>query len=55
MKHEDLDEKLYENALAIELQHRGHSVEQQREYPVHYRGHFIGKLVPSGGHQRVTF
>jgi GxxExxY protein len=41
-----LDEKLYENALIIELQHRGHTVEQQREFPVHYRGHFIGKLVP---------
>ena len=41
-----LDEKLYENALIIELQERGHSIEQQREYPVHYRGHFIGKLIP---------
>jgi GxxExxY protein len=41
-----LDEKLYENALVIELQARGRSVEQQREYPVHYRGHFIGKLIP---------
>ena len=41
-----LDEKLYENALVIELVARGHTVEQQREYPVHYRGHFIGKLVP---------
>jgi GxxExxY protein len=41
-----LDEKLYENALVIELVARGHSVEQQREFPVHYRGHFIGKLVP---------
>jgi GxxExxY protein len=41
-----LDEKLYENALVIELQSRGHEIEQQREYPVHYRGHFIGKLVP---------
>ena len=41
-----LDEKLYENALLIELAARGHTVEQQREYPVHYRGHFIGKLVP---------
>ena len=41
-----LDEKLYENALVIELIARGHAVEQQREYPVHYRGHFIGKLVP---------
>ena len=41
-----LDEKLYENALVIELTARGHKIEQQREYPVHYRGHFIGKLVP---------
>jgi GxxExxY protein len=41
-----LDEKLYENALVIELVARGHTVEQQREYPVHYRGRFIGKLVP---------
>jgi len=41
-----LDEKLYENALVIELRARGHSVEQQREYPVHYRRQFIGKLVP---------
>jgi len=41
-----LDEKLYENALVIELVARGHTVEQQREYPVHYKGHFIGKLIP---------
>ena len=41
-----LDEKLYENALVIELRARGHTVEQQREYPVHYRGQFIGKLIP---------
>jgi len=41
-----LDEKLYENALIIELTARGHTVDQQREYPVHYKGHFIGKLVP---------
>ncbi len=41
-----LDEKLYENALVIELTSRGHIVEQQREYPVHYRGQFIGKLIP---------
>jgi GxxExxY protein len=41
-----LDEKLYENALILELQERGHSIEQQREYPVHYHGHFIGKLIP---------
>ena len=41
-----LDEKLYENALVIELLERGHRVEQQRFFSVHYRGHFIGKLIP---------
>ena len=41
-----LDEKLYENALVLELTLRGHRIDQQHEYPVHYRGHFIGKLVP---------
>ena len=41
-----LDEKLYENALAIELKARGHAVEQQRRFPVHYRGQFVGELVP---------
>jgi GxxExxY protein len=41
-----LDEKHYENALVLELVNRGHTVDQQREYPVHYRGHFIGKLIP---------
>jgi GxxExxY protein len=41
-----LDEKLYENALVIELAARGHTIEQQREYPVHYQGRFIGKLIP---------
>jgi GxxExxY protein len=41
-----LDEKLYENALIIELASQGHTVEQQREYPVHYKGHFLGKLIP---------
>jgi GxxExxY protein len=41
-----LDERLYENALVFELRARGHTVEQQREYPVHYRGQFIGKLIP---------
>src|SRR5207302_8788664 len=41
-----LDEKLYENALVLELQHCGHHAEQQRVFPVHYRDHFIGSLVP---------
>jgi GxxExxY protein len=41
-----LDEKLYENALAIELRRRGHTVEQQRQFHVHYEGQLIGTLVP---------
>jgi GxxExxY protein len=41
-----LDEKLYENALVIELAIRKRNVEQQREHPVHYKGHFIGTLIP---------
>jgi len=41
-----LDEKLYENALIIELVECGHKVEQQRSFPVHYKNHFIGKLIP---------
>ena len=41
-----LDEKLYENALVIELAAQGHETEQQKEFPVYYRGKFIGKLVP---------
>jgi GxxExxY protein len=40
-----LDEKLYENALVIGLASRGHTIEQQHEYPVQYKGHFVGKLV----------
>jgi GxxExxY protein len=41
-----LDEKLYENALVIELRKRGHRVEQQRQFPVHYDSQLIGTLVP---------
>ncbi len=41
-----LDEKLYENALMIELRKRGHRVEQQRPFPVHYDGQLIGTLIP---------
>jgi GxxExxY protein len=41
-----LDEKLYEKALVIELEHRGHRVQSQREFDVHYAGQWIGKLVP---------
>ena len=41
-----LDEKLYENAPVIELSKRGHRVDQQKSFPAHYEGHFIGKLTP---------
>ena len=41
-----LDEKLYENALVIELRKRGHVVEQQRQFDVGYEGQLIGTLTP---------
>jgi GxxExxY protein len=41
-----LDEKLYENALVLELRERGHAVEQQRSFPVEYKGTGIGTLIP---------
>jgi GxxExxY protein len=41
-----LDEKLYENALAIELRKRGHKVSQQSQFPVFYEGQQIGILIP---------
>ena len=41
-----LDEKLYENALVIELRERGHRIEQQCNFPVAYKGTSIGTLIP---------
>src|SRR6266496_2547793 len=41
-----LNEKIYENALPIELCKRGHKVEQQRRFPVYYAGQLVGELVP---------
>ncbi len=41
-----LDEKLYERAMVIELQRRGHAVEAQREFPVFYHDEPIGHLTP---------
>ena len=35
-------EKVYENALAIELRYRGHKVEQQRPFEVRYRDEIVG-------------
>lgn len=41
-----LDEKLYENALVIELKANCLRVEQQRVFPVYYRQDRIGTLTP---------
>ena len=41
-----LDERLYERALVIELERRGHVVSVQRSFPVSYRGELIGNLIP---------
>jgi len=41
-----LDEKLYENALRIELVKRGHRIDQQKSFPVFYEGQLIGTFVP---------
>jgi GxxExxY protein len=41
-----LDEKIYERALKIELERRGHRVESQREFPVYYLDEKVGALVP---------
>ena len=41
-----LDEKLYANALVIELRNRGHDVDQQKNYSVRYSGQLTGTLIP---------
>lgn len=41
-----LDEKLYENALVIELEERGLSISQQERFSVAYKGRPIGTLIP---------
>ena len=41
-----LDEKIYERALVIELRRRGHDVEQQKSFSVHYAGELVGTLIP---------
>ncbi len=41
-----LDEKIYENALVIELRRRGHVVEQQKHHPVYFREIEVGTLIP---------
>ena len=41
-----LDEKLDERALIIEIRKRGHRVDKQKQFPVHYDGENIGTLIP---------
>ncbi len=41
-----LEEKIYENALLLELVARGHRVKQQDEFPVYYREQKVGVLIP---------
>jgi GxxExxY protein len=40
-----LDEKIYENAFCIEMAALTIPFTQQQSYPVHYRSHFVGKLI----------
>lgn len=41
-----LDEKFYERALCLEFAERGIHFDQQLEYPVSYKGRFLGNLIP---------
>ncbi|MDP0497846.1 MAG: GxxExxY protein [Verrucomicrobiota bacterium JB024] len=41
-----LSEKVYETALVLELESRGHAIEQQKAFPVLYRERNVGTLIP---------
>lgn len=41
-----LDEKLYERAMVIELQRRGHTVDVQKGFAVFYQGELNRQLDP---------
>lgn len=41
-----LPEKCYKNALRFELEESGHRLEQQRRFPVLYKGQSVGTLIP---------
>jgi GxxExxY protein len=41
-----LREKPYENAIVIGLRQKGLEVEQQRAYPIYFRGHVVGDCIP---------
>jgi len=41
-----LSERAYENALVVELGNRGHVINQQSRYDVHYEGVLVDTIVP---------
>ena len=41
-----INEKPYENALVVEFKLRGISFDQQKPFPVTYKGHQVGKYIP---------
>jgi GxxExxY protein len=41
-----LKEKAYENALVVELQNRGHRIDQQKQFEVRYEGVVVDTLIP---------
>lgn len=40
-----LDEKIYENALCLEFAAQSIDFSQQKQFPVFYRNHVVGKLI----------
>ncbi len=41
-----LDEVMYERAMCIEFSERSIEFSQQSKFPVHYKGRFLGHLIP---------
>jgi GxxExxY protein len=41
-----LNEKIYENSLTVGFKHLGIAFDQQRRFPVHFRGVQVGEFVP---------
>ncbi|MDE0835551.1 MAG: GxxExxY protein [Akkermansiaceae bacterium] len=41
-----LDEKIYERALCVEFAEQGIHFEQQRKFEIHYKGKYLGHLIP---------
>jgi len=39
-------EKIYENALNVEFRRRQIAFDQQRRFPVNYKGEFVGEFIP---------